>query len=70
MAARPRHSHRPQRARAISRSSAGAKPCSEMEKGIAVTSGFSDISYFNRCFRRRFGASPLHYRGGNGEDRG
>jgi len=32
---------------------------------IAYASGFNDISYFNRSFRRRFGASPLQYRGGN-----
>jgi AraC-like DNA-binding protein len=25
---------------------------------IALAAGFSDISYFNRCFRRRFGDSP------------
>jgi AraC-like DNA-binding protein len=25
---------------------------------IALLSGFSDISYFNRCFRRRFGTTP------------
>lgn len=25
---------------------------------IALQSGFSDISYFNRCFKRRFGCSP------------
>ncbi|MDH7794225.1 MULTISPECIES: AraC family transcriptional regulator [unclassified Beijerinckia] len=25
---------------------------------IAMISGFSDVSYFNRCFRRRFGCSP------------
>lgn len=35
---------------------------------IALTCGFSDISYFNRCFRRRFGASPIQYRGGNGKN--
>jgi AraC-like DNA-binding protein len=34
---------------------------------IAYASGFNDISYFNRCFRRRFGASPLQYRASNGE---
>jgi AraC-like DNA-binding protein len=33
---------------------------------IAFACGFNDISYFNRCFRRRFGASPSHYRGGDG----
>jgi AraC-like DNA-binding protein len=31
---------------------------------IAFACGFGDISYFNRCFRRRFGASPTQYRGG------
>ncbi|QCI67186.1 AraC family transcriptional regulator [Phreatobacter stygius] len=25
---------------------------------IALISGFSDVSYFNRCFRRRFGSTP------------
>jgi len=30
---------------------------------IAYACGFNDISYFNRSFRRRFGASPLQYRG-------
>lgn len=25
---------------------------------IAMISGFSDVSYFNRCFRRRFGRAP------------
>jgi AraC-like DNA-binding protein len=33
---------------------------------IAYASGFSEVSYFNRCFRRRFGASPSQYRAGNG----
>jgi len=30
---------------------------------IAYACGFSEVSYFNRCFRRRFGASPTQYRG-------
>lgn len=30
---------------------------------IAMASGFSDVSYFNRCFRRRFGMSPTQARG-------
>lgn len=30
---------------------------------IALECGFNDISYFNRCFRRRFGAPPTRYRG-------
>ena len=31
---------------------------------IAGQSGFNDISHFNHCFRRRFGASPTEYRRG------
>lgn len=30
---------------------------------IAFSCGFSNVSYFNQCFRRRFGASPTQYRG-------
>ncbi len=30
---------------------------------IACASGFSEIPYFNRCFRRRFGATPTQFRG-------
>jgi AraC-like DNA-binding protein len=30
---------------------------------IAYACGFNEVSYFNRCFRRRFGASPTTYRG-------
>jgi AraC-like DNA-binding protein len=29
---------------------------------IAFACGFNEVSYFNRCFRRRFGASPTQYR--------
>lgn len=29
---------------------------------IAFEAGFGDISYFNRCFRRRYGASPREFR--------
>ncbi|MDJ0513762.1 MAG: AraC family transcriptional regulator [Methyloceanibacter sp.] len=29
---------------------------------IAFASGFSDAPYFNRCFRRRFGATPTQFR--------
>ena len=29
---------------------------------IAFASGFNEVSYFNRCFRRRFGASPTQHR--------
>lgn len=31
---------------------------------IAFACGFNEVSYFNRCFRRRFGASPTECRGG------
>ena len=31
---------------------------------IAFASGFSNVSYFNQAFRRRFGCSPTQYRGG------
>jgi AraC-like DNA-binding protein len=30
--------------------------------GIALAVGFSDVSHFNRSFRRRFGASPGEFR--------
>lgn len=30
---------------------------------IAFSCGFNEASYFNRCFRRRFGASPTQFRG-------
>jgi hypothetical protein len=29
---------------------------------IALACGFNEVSYFNRCFRRRFGGSPTEYR--------
>jgi AraC-like DNA-binding protein len=32
---------------------------------IAYACGFSDVSYFNRCFRRRFGCSPRELRANN-----
>jgi len=33
---------------------------------IAFACGFNETSYFNRCFRRRFGDTPLNYRSGQG----
>lgn len=33
---------------------------------IALDCGFNEISYFNRCFRRRFGETPTQWRGGHG----
>jgi AraC-like DNA-binding protein len=33
---------------------------------IAYACGFSEVSYFNRSFRRRFGDSPTRYRGTDG----
>jgi len=29
---------------------------------VALDAGFGDISYFNRCFRARFGATPTNIR--------
>lgn len=29
----------------------------------AIACGFNDLSYFNRCFRRRFGLTPTAARG-------
>jgi transcriptional regulator GlxA family with amidase domain len=29
---------------------------------IALQSGFNDLSHFNACFRRQFGASPMRWR--------
>jgi AraC-like DNA-binding protein len=39
-------------------------PCSRSKKisDIALEVGFGDISNFNRCFRRRFGCSPIQAR--------
>jgi AraC-like DNA-binding protein len=34
---------------------------------IAWASGFSEVSHFNRCFRRRFGTSPTSYRAARGD---
>lgn len=30
---------------------------------IALACGFNEVSYFNRCFRRRFGLTPSAARG-------
>ncbi|HEX4555641.1 MAG TPA: helix-turn-helix domain-containing protein [Xanthobacteraceae bacterium] len=35
---------------------------------VAYGCGFGDISYFNRCFRRRFGAAPSDFRAGGRAD--
>jgi AraC-like DNA-binding protein len=34
---------------------------------IALDAGFGDVSYFNRRFRRRFGAPPMRFRSWEGE---
>ena len=34
---------------------------------IAFLCGFNEVSYFNRRFRRRFGASPMQHRGGDAD---
>jgi AraC-like DNA-binding protein len=35
---------------------------------IALACGFNEVSHFNRCFRRRFGAPPTQFRGGASRD--
>ena len=32
---------------------------------IAYDVGFGDLSYFNRCFKRRYGATPREIRNGS-----
>ena len=29
---------------------------------IAISTGFNNISYFNRCFKKKYGVSPRKYR--------
>ncbi len=36
--------------------------CDRSIMTIAFAAGFGDLSYFNRCFRRRFGAAPSEIR--------
>jgi AraC-like DNA-binding protein len=33
---------------------------------LALSCGFNEVSYFHRCFRRRFGISPAQFRAKNG----
>jgi len=40
-----------------------AKPTERRISDIAFDCGFNDLSYFNRCFRRRFGLTPTAARG-------
>ncbi len=41
-----------------------AQACERRISDIAFECGFNDLSYFNRCFRRRFGLTPSAARGG------
>jgi AraC-like DNA-binding protein len=43
---------------------AAPPPTAMRVSDIAYACGFNEVSYFNRCFRRRFGASPTQMRGG------
>jgi transcriptional regulator GlxA family with amidase domain len=43
--------------------------CDRSIMTIAFAVGFGDVSYFNRCFRRRFGAAPSELRGNGGRVR-
>jgi len=47
---------------------AGARNGSLKVIDVAYGCGFGDISYFNRCFRRRFGAAPGEFRAGGDMD--
>ena len=40
-----------------------AHPGERRISDIAFGCGFNDLSYFNRCFRRRFGQTPMAARG-------
>jgi len=40
-----------------------AQPAGRRISDIAFDCGFNDLSYFNRCFRRRFGLTPTAARG-------
>ena len=40
-----------------------ALPSERRISEIAFACGFNDLSYFNRCFRRRFGLTPSAARG-------
>src|SRR5262249_7272357 len=40
-----------------------ARPAERRISDIAFDCGFNDLSYFNRCFRRRFGLTPTAARG-------
>ena len=40
-----------------------ARPAGRRISDIAFDCGFNDLSYFNRCFRRRFGLTPTAARG-------
>jgi AraC-like DNA-binding protein len=40
-----------------------AQPAGRRISDIAFGCGFNDLSYFNRCFRRRFGLTPTAARG-------
>jgi transcriptional regulator GlxA family with amidase domain len=46
-----------------------ASACNDSAKinDIAFACGFNEVSYFHRCFRRRFGASPAQYCGRGSE---
>ncbi|MBR2121247.1 MAG: helix-turn-helix transcriptional regulator [Afipia sp.] len=47
-----------------------ASACHDTTKinDIAFACGFNEVSYFHRCFRRRFGAAPNEFRGARRQD--
>ena len=53
---------RDRRLERVRRALADARQAGHRIAAIAYDSGFGDLSYFNRCFRRRYGITPRDYR--------
>ncbi len=49
---------------------AGSRHAEQTISAIAYACGFGDLSYFNRAFRRAFGATPSDIRAARGDSDG